>query len=147
MFPPHQRRVAVDQTSPKWLFSGLIQQGLCGVHVADGGLLVDAENEGEVKGVGGVGQGFFELAVDVESLQGRGEVAGGPGGPELARRPEFDGRLLGDQQVWVGGARSAGSAVVEPVQDGLAGEVVERADVTGDGNSLVAEIHVVQLHR
>ncbi|MER6976128.1 RHS repeat domain-containing protein [Streptomyces carpinensis] len=46
-------------------------------------------------------QGFFELAVDAESLQGRGEVAGGPGGPELARRPEFDGRLLGDQQVWV----------------------------------------------
>lgn len=38
---------------------------------------VDAENEGEVKGVGAVGQGLFELAVDAESLHGRGEVAGG----------------------------------------------------------------------
>jgi hypothetical protein len=71
------------------------------------GLLVDAENQGQVEWVGSVDQGFFGLAVDTESLQGRGEVAGGPGGPELARRPEFDGRLPGDQQVWVGGVRPA----------------------------------------
>lgn len=59
---------------------------------------------------GSVDQGFVELAVDAESLQGRGEVAGGPGSPELARRPEFDGRLLSDQQVWIGGVRPASSA-------------------------------------
>jgi hypothetical protein len=119
---------------------GLLQEGPCRVRVVDGGLLVDAEDEREVEGVGAVGQGSFELAVDAEPFQGRGEVARGPGGPELASRPEFDGRLLGDQQVGVGGVRPAGSAVVEPVQDGPAGEVVEWADVPDDGDAPVAEV-------
>ncbi|WP_167532530.1 hypothetical protein [Streptomyces prasinus] len=41
-----------------------------------------------------MGEGLFELAVDAEPFEGGGEVAGGPGGPELAGRAEFDGGLL-----------------------------------------------------
>jgi hypothetical protein len=33
-----------------------------------------------------VGQGLFELPVNTEPLQGGGEVAVGPGGPELVGR-------------------------------------------------------------
>lgn len=47
-------------------------------------VLVDVEDEGEVERVGAVGEGLFELAVDAESYEGGGEVASGPGGPELA---------------------------------------------------------------
>ncbi|MGW3625548.1 hypothetical protein [Streptomyces sp. NPDC000880] len=115
-----------------------MQKFSCRVRVADGGLFVDAEDESEVERVGAVGEGLFELAVDAESFEGGGEVAGGPGGPELAGRAEFDGGLLGDQQVGVGGVRPAVAAVVEPVQDGTAGEVVERADVAADGDAPVS---------
>lgn len=47
--------------------------------------------------VGAVGEGFFELAVDTKPFEGGGEVVGGPGGPEVVGRAEFDGGLLGDQ--------------------------------------------------
>ncbi|MGP3947944.1 hypothetical protein [Streptomyces sp. 7N604] len=36
--------------------------------------------------------------------------------------------------------------MVEPVQDRPAGEVVERADVTADGDAPVAQVDVLQLH-
>jgi hypothetical protein len=68
----------------------LVQQGPCGVRIADGGLLVDAEDEREVNRVGVVRQGLFELSVDAEPFQGGGEVAGGSGGPEPAGRAEPD---------------------------------------------------------
>ncbi|MFJ9662067.1 hypothetical protein ACIRPR_29360 [Streptomyces griseoflavus] len=45
-----------------------------GVRVADGGLLVDAEDECEVEGVGAVSEGLFKLAVDPEPFEGGGEV-------------------------------------------------------------------------
>ncbi|AGP61497.1 hypothetical protein M271_50710 [Streptomyces rapamycinicus NRRL 5491] len=61
-----------------------------GVRVADGGLLIDSEDEREVEWVGAVGEGLFELSVDAEPFQGGGEVAGCPGGPEFAGRAEFD---------------------------------------------------------
>jgi hypothetical protein len=54
-----------------------------------------------VERVGAVGERLFELTVDAEPSEDGGEVAGGPGGPELAGRAEFDGGLLGDQQVRV----------------------------------------------
>ncbi|MFI1285184.1 hypothetical protein ACH4U5_31250 [Streptomyces sp. NPDC020858] len=117
-----------------------------GVRVADGGLLVDSEDEREVERVGAVGEGLFELTVDTEPFECGGEVAGGPGGPELAGRAEFDGGLLGDQQVGVGRVRPAVAAVIEPVQDRSVGEVVERADVAADGDAPVAQVDVVQLH-
>lgn len=54
-----------------------------------------------------MGEGLFELAIDAEPFEGGGEAAGGPGGPELAGRAEFEGGLLGDQQVGVGRVRPA----------------------------------------
>jgi hypothetical protein len=57
------------------------------------------------------------------------------------------GGLLGDQQVEVGRIRPAAAAVVEPVQDSTAGEVVERVDVAADDDASVARADVVQLHR
>ncbi|MEU5730611.1 MULTISPECIES: hypothetical protein [Streptomyces] len=62
-------------------------------------------------------------------------------------RAEFDGGLLGDQQVGVGRVRPAAAAVVEQVQDCSVGEVVERVDVAADGDAPVAQVDVVQLHR
>ncbi|MCX4869502.1 hypothetical protein OIC43_42335 [Streptomyces sp. NBC_00825] len=53
---------------------GQVQQLPGGVRVADGGLLVDAEDEGEVEPVGAVGEGLFELTVDAEPCQSGGEV-------------------------------------------------------------------------
>jgi hypothetical protein len=41
------------------------------VHVADGGLLVDASGKREVRQVGVVGEGLFEVAVNAESFEGR----------------------------------------------------------------------------
>ncbi|MFI2032943.1 hypothetical protein [Streptomyces buecherae] len=84
-----------------------------GVRVADGGLLVDAEDERKVEGAGAMSEGLFELTVNAELFQGGGEIAGGPGGPELASRAEFDGGLLGDQQVGVGRVRTAAVSVAE----------------------------------
>lgn len=90
-----------------------------------------------------MGEGLFELAVDAEPFEGGGEVAGGPGGPELAGRAEFNGGLLGDEQVGVGRIRPAAAAVFEPAQDSTAGEVVVRTDVAADGDAPVAQADVV----
>ena len=40
--------------------------------VADGGLGVEAEDRGEMRGDGAVGEGFFELAVDAQAFEGGG---------------------------------------------------------------------------
>jgi uncharacterized membrane protein len=98
------------------------------------------------RGPAPLSESLFELAVDAEPFEGSGEVAGGPGGPELAGRAEFDGGLLGDQQVGVRRVRPAAAAVVEPVQDSAAGEVVEQADVAADGDAQVTQVDVAQLH-
>ncbi|MDB1088718.1 hypothetical protein PJ985_14190 [Streptomyces sp. ACA25] len=60
---------------------------------------------------------------------------------------EFDGGLLGAQQVGVGRVRPAVAAVVEPVQDSTVGEVVEWPDVAADGDAPVAQVDVLHLHR
>jgi hypothetical protein len=98
--------------------------------------------------VGARGERLFKLTVDAEPFEAGGEVAGGPGGPESAGRGEFDGGLLGGQQVGIGRVRPAVAAVVEPVEpveDRSVGEVVERADVAADGDALVAHVDVVHL--
>lgn len=66
--------------------------------------------------VGAVGESLFELPVDAEPFQGGGEVAGGPGGPELAGRAEFGRGLLGDQQAGADRVRPAAAAVPEPAR-------------------------------
>jgi hypothetical protein len=63
-------RVRVEQISSKVLFSGLFQQGSCGVRVAHRGLLIEPEDLCEMQWVGPVGQGLVELPVDAEPFQG-----------------------------------------------------------------------------
>ncbi|MGK5532783.1 hypothetical protein [Streptomyces sp. URMC 129] len=106
-----------------------------------------AEDEGGVERVGAVRHGLFEPAVDTESSEGAGEVAGGPGDPELAGRTEFDGGLSGDQQVGVGRVRPTAAAVFEPVMDDTADEITEQADVAADADAPVPVIDIVQSHR
>jgi hypothetical protein len=48
-------------------------------------------------------------------------------------------------RLGVGGAGPAGSPVAEPVEDHLAGEVVQRPGAAGDGQPPVAEADVVEL--
>ena len=95
--------------------------------------------------VGADGEGFLELPVDAEPFQGGGlpaqrrlgEVAGADGLGAV-------GAVLVDQQVRVGGAGPAGGPVGEPLEQDLAGEVVERAGPAGDGDPPVAEVDVVE---
>lgn len=102
----------VDRILLKALFSGALQQHPCRVRVADGGLLIDTEDERQVQWVGAVGETLFDLALDAEPFKGGGEVAGSPGGSEFAFGAELDGRLR-DQQVGVGRVRPAVAAVVD----------------------------------
>src|SRR5260221_8909100 len=55
--------------------------------VADGGGVVDPEYRGEVQRVGAAGEGFVELPVDPEALEGGGQSAAGFGQPVLADGP------------------------------------------------------------
>lgn len=55
-----------------------------------------------------------------------------------------DGLLI-DQQVLVGGTGPAVAPVVEPVQDDLPGEFVQRTRAAGDGESAIAQVDVVEL--
>ncbi len=72
---------------------GLQELARCG-GVADCGLFIDAEDGGQVQWVGAVGQGFFELAVDAETFQGRGQTAQGVGDPDFADRAGLQRALL-----------------------------------------------------
>lgn len=51
--------------------NGPLQYRPCRGRIADGGLLVDTEDEREVKRVGAVGEGLFELTVDAELFENR----------------------------------------------------------------------------
>jgi hypothetical protein len=53
--------------------------------------------------------------------------------------------VLVDEQVRVGGVRPAGAPVAEPVEQDLAGELVDRADSSGDDEPAVAQVDVVEL--
>src|SRR6266851_4304405 len=110
--------------------------------IADGGGVVDPEHGGEVQRVGAAGEGFVELPVDPEPLEGGGQPAAGSGQPVLADGPGGHGGLLVDDQVRVGGARPPVAAVLEPGQEQVAGQVIERAGPAGDGQLPVAEVDV-----
>jgi hypothetical protein len=92
-----RRRVTVLQEAP----------GVGGV--ADGGRSIDAEYCGEVQRVGVAGEGFVELAVDAQPVQGGGQSAQVPD-PGGADWPGAECAVLADQQVPVGGVRPAGRA-------------------------------------
>ncbi len=70
-----------------------LEELLGGCGVADCGLVAEPEYRGQVQRVGSVGDGFVELPVDVESLQGCSEAPERFGEPYSARWP---GRRRGD---------------------------------------------------
>jgi hypothetical protein len=53
----------------------------CGRRVADRGRLVDDEHRGQVRRVGPVGEGFFQLPVDAQLFQGGRQPPHDPLGP------------------------------------------------------------------
>src|SRR5664279_3180789 len=55
------------------------QEGSCDGCVADRGGVVEAEDGGEVHGVGVVGEGFLELAVHAEAFEGGCQAPAGVG--------------------------------------------------------------------
>src|SRR5271166_6835967 len=73
---------------------------------------LDSEHGGQVQGVGAVGEGFLELAVDSQALEGGGETAATLGQPVLADRPGGHCGLLVEDQVRVGGDGPAAGAVL-----------------------------------
>ena len=76
-------------------FGGGVQELACDGRVADGGGVVDAEHGGEVEGVGAAGEGFLELPVSAQALEGGGEAAACLGQPVLADRPWWSWRSAG----------------------------------------------------
>ncbi|MFI2765031.1 hypothetical protein ACH5A3_40395 [Streptomyces echinatus] len=108
------------------------------------GLLVEAEDLCEMEWVRALDHGLFELAVDAEFLQGRVLAAHRSADPVVAGAAGGVDGLVVDQQVEVRGVRPPAAPVLQPVQQQLQGEVVERADASGDGQPAVAEVDVVE---
>ena len=99
--------------------------------------VVDVEDQGKVERVGAGGQGFLQDAVAADVLEGDaalvpaevvGEVAGGD-------RTGAQGAFARDQDVPAGGVRPGGAPVVEPGQQGVAGELAEGLPVAGEGDA------------
>src|ERR1700733_5296754 len=67
--------------------------------VTDSCGVVDAEHGGGVEGGGAAGEGFFELPVSAQALQGGSEPAASFGQPVLADGPGGQGGLLVDDQM------------------------------------------------
>ncbi len=112
--------------------------------VADGGGGVDAEHGGQMQRVCVAGEGFLELAVDAQPVKGGGLSAqlADPGGADRARAERA---FAAQQEVEIGGVRPAGPAVVQPLGQQSAGEVVQRPGPSGDGDPPVAGIDVADL--
>src|SRR6266545_1854997 len=113
--------------------------------VADGGLLVEPEDGGQVERVGAAGEGLVELAVDAQPFQRGVEPAEGLRHPGSADWAGLHGALLAEDQVRVGGVGPASAPVGEPGEQDLAGEVIEWADTAGDDQLPVAEVDVTEL--
>jgi hypothetical protein len=82
------------------------------VGVADGGLVVEAEDGGEVKWVWSTGEGLVELAVHSEPFEGGRLAAEGLGEPDLADGPVVQRGALVDDQMGVRGGGPAGAPVL-----------------------------------
>ncbi|MET7298861.1 hypothetical protein [Embleya sp. NPDC005575] len=98
------------------LFSGLLQQGSCGVRVTHRYFLIKPEDFGEVERVRALDHSLFELPVDAESLQSRGLPAHGGADPVVAGTVGPGGGLVVDQQMAVRRVRPPLTSVVQPVQ-------------------------------
>jgi hypothetical protein len=128
------------------VFLGRRDEQLPGVlGVTDGGLGIKAEHGGQVQRVGAAGEGFLELPVDAEPFRRGGlpsqcrlgEVAG-------ADRTGAVGAVLVDQQVRVGRGGPAGAPVGEPLEQDLAGELIERAGPAADDDPPVAQVDGIE---
>ncbi len=124
---------------------GGFQELACDGGVADGGGVVEAEHGGEVQGVGTVGEGFVELAAGAEALEGGGEAAAGLGHPVLADGPGGHGGLLAEDEVRPGGAWPPVAAVLEPGEEQVPGQVIQRAGLAADDQPPAAGIDVGQV--
>src|SRR5260370_34001589 len=76
--------------------------------VPDRGCVVDPEHGGEVQRVATAGEGFLELPVDAETLEGGGQAAAGFGQPVLADGAGGHGGLLVVEPGRVGGCPPPG---------------------------------------
>ncbi len=85
--------------------------------VADRGLFADLEDGGEVERVGAACEGFFELPVDPQPFQRRGQSAQRPVRPDSAGGPLAEGGVAADQQMRVGGVRLASAAIGALLQE------------------------------
>lgn len=90
------------------------------------GLLVEPEHLGEVERIGPVRQSLFELPVDAEPFQ-RGALPAHRGtDPVVAGAAGLGGGI--DQQMEVRGVRPPAAPALQPVQQQVPREIVERAD-------------------
>jgi hypothetical protein len=69
---------------------------------ADGGVLAESEDGGQVQRVCAGGDGFFELAVDAQAFEGSGQATQIED-PRVADRAVSQCAFLADEQVRVGG--------------------------------------------
>ena len=81
---------------------------LRGVGVADSGLLVDAEHEGQVQGIGSMGECFLELSVHAQPVEGGVLAAEGVVEPVAADRPRGQGGAYVNEQMRIGGGGRGG---------------------------------------
>src|SRR5258708_24500125 len=100
-----RRAAAVRWRRRGVLLGGGFQELTGDGRVADGGGVVDPEHGGQVQRVAAAGEGFVELPVDPEALEGCGQSAAGSGEPVLAHCPGGHGGLLGGDQGRGGGGR------------------------------------------
>src|SRR5437016_3528802 len=131
---PDRGQLSLGSRSTRGLvLGGAGEEVACGGRVPDGGFVADAEHGGEVERVWAGGECLVELAVDAELLEGDAEAPEGAREPVLADRAGGHGGLVVDEQVGAGGLRPALAPPGEPFGDELAGQVVQRAGLAGDG--------------
>lgn len=117
------------------MFERAGEQGSGGVRVSDGGAFADSEDGGWVQCVRAVDEGFFELAVHADLVEGCGDAL------ELAANPVFADRamamagLVADEQVRVEGVGPTLVALAEVVRQQIRGQLVEAACVPADGDA------------
>src|ERR1035441_3199693 len=100
---------------------------------------------GGAQGVRAVGEGFVERAAGAEALEGGGEAAAGLAHPVLADGPGGHGGLLAEDEVRPGGAWPPVAAVLEPGEEQVPGQVIQRAGLAADDQPPAAGIDVGQV--
>lgn len=116
----------------------------CRFGIAYCGFGCEAEDNGEMERVGAVSKGFFELPVSAQPFEGGDLAVECRGDPGAAGRGCCQCCLAVDDHVGVGGGWPLDASVVQPLDQGLVGEFVERAGPAGDSQTTVAKVEVGQ---